>query len=94
MLTNRDQPASPHRLDTGVDEPINYLGLTKREHMVIQLLAGKGSVSDQVLAGAIETADRLLELLVMDVLPAKLSGGKPTSTSDETDPSPTGEQST
>ncbi len=61
--------------------------------MVLQLRPSDGAVSDQVFVGAIETADRLLELLAMDVLPAKLSGGKPTSTNDETDPSHTGEQS-
>lgn len=57
--------AFPFRVDNGVDEPTIHTGLTKREYVATQLLAGalaSGDViNDQSVAGVLHAADLLLD---------------------------------
>lgn len=100
-MLNRDQPANAHRQDNGVDEPVNYLGLTKREHMATMLLSGIMSNASLITSGsnsmiiaAAAAADRLLEVLELTELPAKPDDGNSTPDTDETATQPTGDSTT
>lgn len=58
-MKNADSPAFAHHKDNGVDEPIQFAGLTKREYAAVHLSANLNLTYPEV----VDAVDRLFAVL-------------------------------